>query len=174
MRPCGHQLPVYRYQSVCRLQCLVFSGAHWVRCASYDPGIVKSGLVLSVGGTLMGLSRVPRRADCGEVFRNCGLASHHAGFVQCSACPRSAEPHERMHVHACVSPPSLLSNHLFQRMWCTRQNVRLCPMFNTQAPWATGPLCANVSDFGIAEAIQAVVQRFLGATNTRGTRGPTL
>ena len=99
--PCGCQLPVYRYQSVCRLQCLVFSGAHWVPCASYDPGIVKSGLVLSVGGTLMGLSRVPRRADCGEVFQELWTGQPSHGFVQCSACPRPAEPHERMHVHAC-------------------------------------------------------------------------
>ena len=128
VRPCGHQLPVYRYQSVCRLQCLVFSGAHWVRCASYDPGIVKSGLVLSVGGTLLGLSRVPRRADCGEVFQELWIGQPSHGFVQCSACPRPAEPHERMHVHACFSPPSLLSNHLFQRKWCTRQTVRLCPI----------------------------------------------
>ena len=109
-----------------------------------------------------------------KCFRNCGLASHHTGL--CNAVLVLGQPsrtNECMFTLA-FSPPSLLSNHLFQRKWCTRQNVRLCPMFNTQAPWATGPLCANVSDFGIAEAIQAVVQRFLGATNTRGTRGPTL
>ena len=93
MCPCGCQLPVYGYQSVCRLQCLVFSGAHWVRCASYDPGIVKSGLVLSVGGTLMGLSRVPRRADCGEVFQELWIGQPSRGFcaMQClSSVSRAA------------------------------------------------------------------------------------
>ena len=93
VRPCGHQLPVYRYQSVCRLQCLVFSGAHWVRCASYDPGIVKSGLVLSVGRTLMGSSRVPRRADCGEVFQELWIGQPSRGCcaMQClSSVSRAA------------------------------------------------------------------------------------
>ena len=147
VRPCGCQLLVYRYQSVCRLQCLVFSGAHWVPCASYDPGIVKSGLVLSVGGTLMGLSRVPRRADCGEVFQELWTGQPSHGFVQCSACPQPAEPHERMHVHACFLSAFLAFKSSFPKKVVHSPNCAPLSNYKTKAPWATGPLCANVSDF---------------------------